>query len=286
MGWFILIAVLVIVAVSLFYERSLHGQARALESFIKGTSLPLTDTALTMIPRRLFRTFVGGLIGTAPAMVFLIFVAVRDLPSANVILDLSLVLLLAAAGSSLGVAIACTTNIGPSRPELPRIARATRPRMADFLSPAWVVASIAVCAMAIVIAIVVLPRNTATSTMHTLLVVLVIIDVLTLALSPLLARRLLAAPQPANDSLELAWDDALRAYGLRSVWIAPFAIAVATILFAINMLYPHLSVLISLTYALCIVGSRVIPRFTRPGSRFQRRLWPITPQPVVGSYAE
>lgn len=287
MGLVVLIAVLVVSAtVNLVSQRTLRGQARALESFIKGMSLPLTDVALTMIPRRLFRTSVGALIGAVPASAFLVVSAVRESPSIDILFYCSIFLLLAAAGAAVGVAIACTTNIGPSRPELPRIARATRPRMTDYLSPAWIVTSIAICAAAIPVAVLALTRNTANSALNTFLVILIVVDLLTLALSPWLARRLLASPQPANDSLELAWDDALRAYGLRSVWFAPLALGIATILFAINLVYPGLSVLIVLTYFLCIVGFRFIPKLTRPGWRFQRRLWPITPQPVVGSYAE
>jgi hypothetical protein len=284
MGWFVLVMLIVILVGGLIYWRTLHGQARELEGFIKGMTLPLTDVALTMIPRRLLRANVGGFIGGAPMIVVLIVVAFSAEHRLG-LSDLSIIWLLLLAGSALGTAIACTTNIGPSAPELPRVARAIRPRMADYLSPAWIVVSIAVCATGLVIAILTLPSNTANGSMNSLLVAIIVVNAVTLVASPVLAHRLLLSPQPANDSLQLAWDDALRAHGLRSVWLAPFAIGVATAFFAINLLHPGVSDLAYLEYILCITLVSLV-RFTRPGSRFQRRLWPITPQPVVGSYAE
>lgn len=284
MGWFLLVTLIVILAGGLIYWRTLAGQARELEGFIKGMTLPLTDVALTMIPRRLFRANVGGFIGGAPMMVVLI-VAVFSAGHRLGMSGISIIVLLMLAGGTLGVAIACTTNIGPSTAELPRVARATRPRMADYLSPAWVVASIAVCTTGLVIAILVLLRITAGGTMNWLLVVMIAVNAVTLAASPLLAHRLLVSAQPANDSLQLAWDDALRAHGLRNVWLAPLAVGIATAFFAINALYPGVSDLSYLEYILGITLLQLL-RFTRPGSRFQRRLWPITPQPVVGSLAQ
>jgi hypothetical protein len=284
MGWFVLVITIVFLAIGLIVSRTLSGQARELEHFIKGMTLPLTDVALTMIPRRLFRANMGVLIGGAPVMVVLIAIGFSAQHRVE-LSTLSIIFLLLLAGSTLGVAIACTTNIGPSTPELPRVARATRPRMADYLPPAWVVISAAVCATGLVIAALVLLRITAVGTINWLLVVMIAVDAVTLAASPLLARRLLASPQPANDSLQLAWDDAMRAHGLRSVWLASFAVGIATAFFAINVLYPGVSNLSYLEYILAI-ALLSLTRFTRPGSRFQRRLWPITPQPVVGSYAE
>ena len=237
MRWFFLVTLIIILAGGLIYWRTLHGQARELEGFIKGMTLPLTDVALTMIPRRLFRANVGGLIGGAP-MLLLLIVIVFSAGHRFGLSGVSIIALLMLAGATLGTAIACTTNVGPGTPELPRVARATRPRMADYLSPAWVVASIAVCATGLAVAILVLPKSTANSSMNSLLVTLIVVNALTLAASPVLAHRLLSSPQPANDSLQLAWDDALRAHGLRSVWLAPFAMGVATGFFAINLLYP------------------------------------------------
>jgi hypothetical protein len=284
MGWFILVIAVVFLAIGLIVSRTLSGQARELEHFIKGMTLPLTDVALTMIPRRLFRANVGALIGGAPVLVVLIVIGFSA-QHRVALSTLSIVFLLALAGTTVGTAIACTTNIGPSTPELPRVARATQPRMADYLPTSWVVASVAVCTTGLVVALVALQRITAGGTMNWILVVMIAVNAVTLSGSPLLARRLLASPQPANDSLQLAWDDAMRAHGLRSVWLAPFAVGVATAFFAINVLYPAATDLSYLEYPLAIALFQ-LTRLTRPGSRFQRRLWPLTPQPVVGSYAE
>lgn len=285
MGWFLLVVTVGMLAGVLLYGRTLHAQARALEGFTKGMTLPLTDVALTMIPRRLYRASVGGLIGGAPMWVALIVIEFSGAHSFGMS-GISVVAMLILAGSTLGSAIACTANIGPSAPELPRVARATEPHMTDYLSPAWVVAGITVCLTGLAAALVVLPNNPASSWLNYLLVALIAVNMVTLVASPLLARRLLSSPQPANDSLQLAWDDALRAHGLRSVWLAPFAMGIATALFSINLLYPGVEGLATLEYAICFAGLLSWDKVTRPGSRFQRRLWPIIPQPVVGSYAE
>lgn len=284
MGWFILVVTIVFWSIALISSRTLRGQARALENFIKGMTLPITDVALTMIPRRLFRANVGAFIGGAPALIVVIVIGFSA-PQLLGIPALTIFLLLFVTGSTAGTAIACTTNVGPSAPELPRVARATRPRMVDYLSPAWVAVSVAICAAGLVVASVALSRVSAGSATNVLLVVMIAVNVVTLAVSPLLARHQLGSPQPANDSLQVAWDDAMRSHGLRNVWLAPFAVGVATTFFGINVLMPGASGLYSVEYLLA-VGLVSLTRLTRPGSRFQRRLWPITPQPVVGSYAE
>jgi hypothetical protein len=285
MGWFFLVMLIIILIGGLIYWRTLPGQARELEGFIKGMTLPLTDIALTMSPRRLSRANMGGFIGGAPMMVVLV-VIVFSAGHRFGLSGISIIGLLILACSAIGVAIACTTNVGPSASELPRVARATRPRTTDYLSSVWIAISIAVCATGLVVAILVLLRNTASGLMNSLLVAIIVMNAVTLAASPVLAHILLSSPQPANDSLQLAWDDAMRAHGLRSVWLAPSAIGVATAFFAINLLYPGVSDLVYLEYVLCFAGLHSWGKLTRPGSRFQRRLWPITPQPVVGSYAE
>src|SRR6185312_13979913 len=122
-----------------------------------------------------------------------------------------------------------------------------------------------VCTTGFVVAIVVLPRNASNGWMDSLLVALIAVNALTLAGSPLLARRLLSSPQPANDSLQLAWDDALRAQALRSVWMAPFAMGIATAFFAINLLYPGNPGLAILEYVLCFASLNLWGKFTRPG---------------------
>lgn len=279
MEWLVPVAVLVLLGIAFLCERTLRGQARALEAFIRGVTLPLTDAALAAVPRRLFRASVGAVLGMIPAL--LAFTWAWDwAPELLGSFTVPTLILLTLSGTAIGIAIACTTNIGPARPDSPRIARATRPRMTDYLSPTWTVTSIATCTTAVIVAVLVLPNTTAHSTLTTIAIVLVVASVLTLALCTLLARRLLASPQPANDRLELAWDDALRARALRSVWVASLAMSASATLFVVNLGTPRAAVLFAFEYALSLTAMLAFNRMSRPGRRFQRRLWPRTPQPA------
>ncbi|WP_349899018.1 hypothetical protein [Parafrigoribacterium soli] len=284
MGWIFLVILIVILGVGAIVTRTQTSKARRLERFTRGVTLPPTEVALTMLSRRLSRSDWGILIGGLPGFAVLIgmqFSGTRYGGLSTTAVIASLVL----AGGALGAAIACTTNIGPSAPELPRVARATRPRMTDYLSPVWIVIGIVVAVTGIVVAILVLLGNAANASMRSLLTVIIAVAAVMLVASPVLAYRLLSSPQPANDDLQLAWDDALRAYGLRSVWLACSAMGIATALFAINLLYPGASALGAIEYIFCFAGLYTWDKLTRPRSRFQRRLWPTTPQPAVGSYA-
>lgn len=107
-------------------------------------------------------------------------------------------------------------------PAAPRIARARAMTTADYLDPARrripaIVAAVAVVALAAAFAV----RATRPGTVDDLTLggacVFAGIGLVAFLALPRLERLLLSRPQPASDTLELAWDDALRAGALMSL---------------------------------------------------------------------
>ncbi|GAA5209304.1 hypothetical protein [Microbacterium kyungheense] len=107
-------------------------------------------------------------------------------------------------------------------PHVPRIARLTRMRTRDYLGPAglrapWVLAALLVVTVVADVA----TRSTASeSAAQTSVVAFSVVATVAVALQcarPLLDRLVLDRPQPAADTLELAWDDAFRTETLRSL---------------------------------------------------------------------
>jgi len=107
-------------------------------------------------------------------------------------------------------------------PDVPRIARLTRMSLRDYLGPArlrapWVLAALlAVIVVAIVATWSAAPERLAATSVVAFTVVTAI-AVLLQAARPILDRLVLDRPQPAADTLELAWDDAFRTETLSSL---------------------------------------------------------------------
>ncbi|MBW9094033.1 hypothetical protein JNB62_10095 [Microbacterium jejuense] len=110
-------------------------------------------------------------------------------------------------------------------PDVPRIARLTRMRSRDYLGSAgarvpWVLAGVLAFALVAIIAVsTAAPGRLAPSAVSAF----VAAAALTLCLHaarPFLDRLVLDRPQPAADTLELAWDDAFRTETLRSLALA------------------------------------------------------------------
>jgi hypothetical protein len=116
--------------------------------------------------------------------------------------------------------------------------------------------------------------------------VMAMLAILTLALFELGARRILERGQPAGSSAELAWDDALRAFALRSLVTAPLCVGLwtviligATLLDAASAAPPRtplwwaaeVGVLLALVALVAVVIAAIA---SRPQRYYLRRLWP------------
>lgn len=110
-------------------------------------------------------------------------------------------------------------------PHVPRIARLTRMRPDDYLGPVrvrvpWVLATLLVVTA---IAVVAASRAAAERLSPTTVAAFTVVTAIALTLQavrPILDRLVLDRPQPAADTLELAWDDAFRTETLSSLALA------------------------------------------------------------------
>lgn len=107
-------------------------------------------------------------------------------------------------------------------PDAPRIARARSMRASDYLDPVrralpWALAAIALVPLAAVGVSALRTPGRVDAVAAPTVGVLALVAVTAFALLPRLERLILAQPQPASDTLELAWDDALRAGAIISL---------------------------------------------------------------------
>lgn len=129
-------------------------------------------------------------------------------------------------------------------PDVPRVARARAMQTSDYLGPrrraaTWVVgvATVVLLAALWVAAARGSLAPDATSTAVAASVVIVISLLLCVSL-PFIDDVILAQPQPASDTIELAWDDALRANALSCIRLAVAVVGVAGVTLAASALWP------------------------------------------------
>lgn len=132
--------------------------------------------------------------------------------------------------ASIGAAVAAFGPFAAVSPDAVHIARATSPRLADYLAGFWRWLPRAVVAAALLGYAACLIRPSAASATQpaaTLAPIFVVAGIVAAVAAELLSARLLRVPQPAGTADELAWDDALRAMALREIWMAPLALGAA-----------------------------------------------------------
>ena len=130
-------------------------------------------------------------------------------------------LALVTTGSALAAA-ASSVRATLRTPGGPRVARLRQTRPSDYVPPvshrlAWFV-----CAMAVVtIALALLPAAAVPRVVSVPGAALGVVGVLALAAYEVVSRLVAAHAQPAGDTDELVWDDALRSVALRDLMLAP-----------------------------------------------------------------
>lgn len=191
----------------------------ALDRYARQTGLPLTDTVAAPVVERVRRRERGMSIGGIVAIV------VGGLPA--IFLDDSdtwgpLVLALAGAGTAFGGAWAMATHQPEPTSDAPVVARIRSTQLSDYLTPGerfglWAApAALLVAVLPGVLLFDQLPADVRGASV-TIGLIGTGLTLLTWALAMLLLRRVLAAPARSGSDLELAWDDAERAFGLRQV---------------------------------------------------------------------
>ncbi|MET0811417.1 MAG: hypothetical protein ABWY03_00090 [Microbacterium sp.] len=100
-------------------------------------------------------------------------------------------------------------------PDAPRVARARTMRVADYLDPArrllpWLLAGAALVGVILIGVFATRTPDRVDGVAGTAAAVFAVVAAAVFVALPLLERVILERPQPASDTLELAWDDALR----------------------------------------------------------------------------
>jgi len=158
-----------------------------------------------------------------------------------------------------------------------RVARLDAPTLPDYVNPGWfwaaagaTVFGVALTAGLLTGALPPTPGNAGPPLAG--VAALAAFSIIGLVGATLLSRRLLAIPQPASTELELQWDDALRAFALRDIWIASIGLSTATFVAACSWVLDTSS---PSFYAAALIGSAPLIFLSLPASkRSCHRLWP------------
>jgi hypothetical protein len=128
-------------------------------------------------------------------------------------------------------------------PNAPRIARARALGVADYLDPfrrrlPWMLAAGAAASLAAVIGSSASRPGPVDGVLALSLLIITIMAVATFVAVPVLERRVLDQPQPASDTLELAWDDAFRATTIAQLRLALALAAWIVLALSTGLLWP------------------------------------------------
>jgi hypothetical protein len=276
----IMTAVVVVVgALVAFLPRSAARQARTLTSAARDSGLALTSEVEPLVLRRSRRAERYSVLLAVVGWVAAVW---SPLTHGSPVTGLWFILSSMALGGALGAAVAALVDAhGASRPDWPRLARTRVVAIADYL-PALERRSGAIALLAIALG----AGCCSLAGVHD---PIVLIDIPVLvglsALVPLMwGRYLVSRPQHARTTVDLAWDDALRAKNLRALFeAAPTAglYGALAMIFAVSeqsgsgagwgisvffvaMLPPVLLLVVRTTTNL------------RAGRYYLRRLWPET----------
>jgi hypothetical protein len=229
---FFLITGVVFIALSLarwWWWAQPDNAAWSAHSFARKVDLGLADRTEEVVTARLVRreraAAVGGCLGALGAAA-LAAMTTEEAAGGFRVIGLMLGYFV---GHALGYGVVAWRESVSRAADGPRLARATVPTHGDYVArhervSAWVTAGLAFLGGG---ALLVLGRSDVLdgafrgSVPTGFAVAVMGVPALTVVLDELLARRLLARPQVASTTLELAWDDALRARTLRDMVTVP-----------------------------------------------------------------
>jgi len=190
--------------------------------------------------RALLRANMWGMLGGIVVIGGLfVWTPLGAVPSAMWIFTLTLFLVLGIASTIVTV----RERLFPPAPAAPRIARATALRVRDYLPswathlPTWLLVAAVVTCAALGAATL---GGALAPTTFVVAAILLAFSLLVSAVCRLAERRVLARPQPASDTLELAWDDLfrvgtfapLRMVAAMAAWL-PLGLALTGLFFAV-----------------------------------------------------
>jgi hypothetical protein len=259
---------------TLVYRSARSRRESVVLAFTMRIGLPMNDEVLDAVDRRIWHGLIGlsmgGLVALAGLVVLLIWP--QFIPTGGAGFAVGSILW---AAMAIGGAVSALEQFASPAPGHQRFARAQTPSLTDYVHPGWVWGAAATTAIAAILTAAVLlgVRGGAADVGLPLpgLVALTICALAGAIVAALLVRRLLAVPQPVSGELELEWDDALRAYALRHLWIASIALSSAAIAVSYYWMVDDTSVAYYLGVLITLVP--VLLFGLRPSKRSQRRLW-------------
>lgn len=275
--WIPLVLGAVALGYTLIHRSTAPRRRPVVDSLIMRLELPVDDHVITLIDRRVRNHVIGMCAAGFIALVLLGGLAAQNggFPEGLASTVLGLVFV---AAVSLGSAAAGVGQFSTPSSRGARIARANTPREGDYLHPLWRWASGGVCALAVICCCAILlglgPEigGVVAGVPVGAVVGATSVAVVAQLAAALLGRRLVDLPQPAQNELELRWDDAMRGMALRSLWIAAFTLGWAACLLAgLWLLAPASTV----TAWLGLIAVVPMLLFAIPASRRSAwRLWP------------
>ncbi|GAA3623521.1 hypothetical protein GCM10022200_02180 [Microbacterium awajiense] len=148
---------------------------------------------------------------------------------------------LVAGGTIATVAVNLRERLFHPAPDAPRVARARRMMTADYLGPArralpWVLLAAASVATFLLAGSQFDERVSTEPMTTTAAFIFACVAAVAFAVLPRLDRLILDRAQPASDTLELAWDDAFRAYALSSLRLSAAIAAWFALAFSLGAL--------------------------------------------------
>jgi hypothetical protein len=259
---------------ALVYRSARSRRESAVLGFTMRIGLPLNDEVLDAVDRRVWHGLIGLSIGCLVALAGLALLLIwpQFIPTGGAGFAVGSILW---AAMAIGGAVSALEQFASPAPGHQRFARAKTPGLTDYVHPGWVWGTAATTAIAAILTAAMLlgVRGGAVDVGLPLpgLVALTILALFGAIGAALLSRRLLAVPQPVSGELDLQWDDALRGYALRQLWIASIALSSAAIAVSYNWMVDATSIA---SYFGVVITLIPMLLFTlRPGKRSQRRLW-------------
>ena len=162
----------------------------------------------------------------------------------------------------------------------PRVARLSRPGLADYVTPyttwtARVLAAVALPAAALLVWLGQDARLNHPTASRSELVAAIAGGILGLAAVELIARAVVTLPQPAASPIELTWDDALRGVQLDQLYTALTLLCLVIGTFLLTVLEGG-----GIAWWGLLAGLILFNLGGEPAARYRRRLWP-SPEPTV-----
>ncbi|KQW05531.1 hypothetical protein ASC66_11075 [Leifsonia sp. Root4] len=222
---------------TLIHRSTAPRRRPVVDALIMRLELPVDDHVITLIDRRVRDNMIGTCAAGFIALVLVGGLAAVNggFPEGQASTVLGLVFVAAA---SLGSAAAGVGQFSTPSSRGARIARANTPREGDYVHPLWQWASVGVSALAALCGCAILlglgPEigGVVAGVPVAAVVGATSVAVVAQLAAALLGRWLVDVPQPAQNELELRWDDAMRGMALRSLWIAAFTLGWAACLLA------------------------------------------------------